>query len=326
MDGDALEAEAWAYLAVRSLKGLPITFPGTTGVPRPLTGGVLANAEIAAQLGLAVCSAIQRRKSSEPPVDGQHEECGVGVGVQLARLGDRPVGQRRARLDQHRRLGPALALALPDVDGSHAGEDVDTGGKPAIDQRAADPLRLRGRGEGRVDQNGLVVCVQLSEPPHRGDQTPGRPATLRTMTKPSAKVRENRLRRQRRAGGARGPGAPRQRLRQRRAQDGRRHRRARRRRADAADAAPAPERPRADLRHEPRLDRLPDERLQRGRPARPARARRDQRHPSARHARRRRARQACTRRSPSTRCRCSARPIRPPSSGSPSTARCGSRS
>jgi anhydro-N-acetylmuramic acid kinase len=44
MDGDALEAEAWAYLAVRSLKGLPITFPGTTGVPKPLTGGVLAKA------------------------------------------------------------------------------------------------------------------------------------------------------------------------------------------------------------------------------------------------------------------------------------------
>lgn len=42
MDGDAVEAEAWAYLAVRSRKGLPITFPGTTGVPKPLTGGVLA--------------------------------------------------------------------------------------------------------------------------------------------------------------------------------------------------------------------------------------------------------------------------------------------
>lgn len=40
-DGDALEAEGFAYLAVRSLKGLPITFPGTTGVAQPLTGGVL---------------------------------------------------------------------------------------------------------------------------------------------------------------------------------------------------------------------------------------------------------------------------------------------
>ena len=39
---DALEAQAFAYLAVRSLRGEPITFPTTTGVPRPMTGGVLA--------------------------------------------------------------------------------------------------------------------------------------------------------------------------------------------------------------------------------------------------------------------------------------------
>ena len=43
-DGDAIEAEAWAYLAVRSLKGLPITFPTTTRVSRPMTGGVLHRA------------------------------------------------------------------------------------------------------------------------------------------------------------------------------------------------------------------------------------------------------------------------------------------
>jgi anhydro-N-acetylmuramic acid kinase len=40
-NGDAMEAEAWAYLAVRSLKGLPLSFPGTTGVPASTTGGVL---------------------------------------------------------------------------------------------------------------------------------------------------------------------------------------------------------------------------------------------------------------------------------------------
>jgi anhydro-N-acetylmuramic acid kinase len=39
---DALEAQAFAYLAVRVLKGLPITFPGTTGVTRPLPGGLVA--------------------------------------------------------------------------------------------------------------------------------------------------------------------------------------------------------------------------------------------------------------------------------------------
>lgn len=38
-DGDALEAQAFAYLAVRSILGLDITFPGTTGVAEPRTGG-----------------------------------------------------------------------------------------------------------------------------------------------------------------------------------------------------------------------------------------------------------------------------------------------
>ena len=41
-NGDSMEAEAWAYLAVRCLRGLPITFPGTTGAPEPLSGGLLA--------------------------------------------------------------------------------------------------------------------------------------------------------------------------------------------------------------------------------------------------------------------------------------------
>lgn len=37
--GDAVEAECFAYLALRSLRGLPLSFPETTGVPEPLTGG-----------------------------------------------------------------------------------------------------------------------------------------------------------------------------------------------------------------------------------------------------------------------------------------------
>ncbi len=42
LNSASLEAEAWAYLAVRSLRGLPLTFPMTTGAPAPITGGVLA--------------------------------------------------------------------------------------------------------------------------------------------------------------------------------------------------------------------------------------------------------------------------------------------
>jgi anhydro-N-acetylmuramic acid kinase len=43
-NGDALEAEGFAYMAVRRLKGLPISFPGTTGVKTPLVGGVVFEA------------------------------------------------------------------------------------------------------------------------------------------------------------------------------------------------------------------------------------------------------------------------------------------
>jgi anhydro-N-acetylmuramic acid kinase len=39
--GDFLEAEAFAYLAVRSARGLPLSLPSTTGVPYPMTGGRL---------------------------------------------------------------------------------------------------------------------------------------------------------------------------------------------------------------------------------------------------------------------------------------------
>jgi anhydro-N-acetylmuramic acid kinase len=40
-DGNAMEAEGFAYLAMRSKRGLPLSLPTTTGVPQPLTGGVL---------------------------------------------------------------------------------------------------------------------------------------------------------------------------------------------------------------------------------------------------------------------------------------------
>ena len=39
--GDAIEAQAFAYLAVRSVLGLPLSFPSTTGVRSPVSGGKL---------------------------------------------------------------------------------------------------------------------------------------------------------------------------------------------------------------------------------------------------------------------------------------------
>ena len=40
-DGDNLEAQAFAFLGVRSVSDLPLSLPTTTGVARPMTGGRL---------------------------------------------------------------------------------------------------------------------------------------------------------------------------------------------------------------------------------------------------------------------------------------------
>jgi anhydro-N-acetylmuramic acid kinase len=39
---DAIEAQAFGFLAARGLKGLPLSYPATTGVPIPMTGGLMA--------------------------------------------------------------------------------------------------------------------------------------------------------------------------------------------------------------------------------------------------------------------------------------------
>ncbi|MBA4800359.1 MAG: anhydro-N-acetylmuramic acid kinase [Euryhalocaulis sp.] len=44
--GDVLEAELFAWLAVRSLRGWPLSVPATTGVQEPMTGGVLSRAAV----------------------------------------------------------------------------------------------------------------------------------------------------------------------------------------------------------------------------------------------------------------------------------------
>ncbi|MEN0654156.1 MULTISPECIES: anhydro-N-acetylmuramic acid kinase [Hyphobacterium] len=43
-NGDLMEAQAFAWLAVRSVRGVPLSIPTTTGVPEPMTGGEIARA------------------------------------------------------------------------------------------------------------------------------------------------------------------------------------------------------------------------------------------------------------------------------------------
>ena len=41
VDGDFVESQAFAYLAIRSYLNLPISFPGTTNAKKPCNGGVI---------------------------------------------------------------------------------------------------------------------------------------------------------------------------------------------------------------------------------------------------------------------------------------------
>ena len=41
IDGDFVESQAFAFLAIRSILKLPISFPETTGCKKPCTGGVI---------------------------------------------------------------------------------------------------------------------------------------------------------------------------------------------------------------------------------------------------------------------------------------------
>ena len=41
LNGDLLESEAFGYLAIRSIKKLPLSLKTTTGVKEPVTGGTL---------------------------------------------------------------------------------------------------------------------------------------------------------------------------------------------------------------------------------------------------------------------------------------------
>ena len=41
INGDFIESQAFAFLAVRSILKLPISFPNTTGCKKPSSGGII---------------------------------------------------------------------------------------------------------------------------------------------------------------------------------------------------------------------------------------------------------------------------------------------
>jgi anhydro-N-acetylmuramic acid kinase len=71
IDGDAIEAYAFAFLAVRSLRNLPLSFPGTTGVPDPAgcTGGRWIEAATASRGAAAMSSSSSRSAAADADAD-----------------------------------------------------------------------------------------------------------------------------------------------------------------------------------------------------------------------------------------------------------------
>jgi anhydro-N-acetylmuramic acid kinase len=63
-DGDAIEAQAFAFLAVRALHGLPLSLPMTTNAPEPLTGGRISRPRASAGRDAPHASASAARRMS----------------------------------------------------------------------------------------------------------------------------------------------------------------------------------------------------------------------------------------------------------------------
>jgi anhydro-N-acetylmuramic acid kinase len=59
LDGDMLEAQAFAYLAVRVARGLPTSCEGTTGVRAAVSGGTISRPAVSSRI-LAINSPITK--------------------------------------------------------------------------------------------------------------------------------------------------------------------------------------------------------------------------------------------------------------------------
>ena len=153
---DALEAQAFAFLAARHLRGLPITFPGTTGVPRAMTGGVMASRR-ALMLHFAYGSNMHRGADAgggvRMPAWSAARCCAITVcdHTRRLRLGDG--GARRLVHGLLWRYSPRDLAAL------NAYENIDAG----LFRAAA-----FGAGAGRRLQKLLSISAAAGLPAGRG--------------------------------------------------------------------------------------------------------------------------------------------------------------
>ena len=146
-DGDALEAQAFAYLAVRSLRGLPLSLPTTTGAPHPVSGGRLFRAPVIRKKrdqnrGRSGCGSRPRWTCSRPS-SAQRCKCrkhlaGIEQPVRVEGA-FQPLLVREVGFVEHL----AHQVALLDADAVLAGQDAADLRRTAAGYRRRTPRRAR---------------------------------------------------------------------------------------------------------------------------------------------------------------------------------------
>ena len=174
-NGDALEAQCFGFLAARTRAGLPISFPGTTGVPRPTIG----RPDNAGRLVAASAIALAGYRLAAVVVDRLGHLFGV--------LGEHVVGAcKHPVVDAHALLGVQLVHQLMDGELRHEFIGVAVQHQPAAraGREEAEIIMVRRRRD--ADPAGdLRPAHQQLHADERAERVPGDPQ--------SAVVRVHRL-------------------------------------------------------------------------------------------------------------------------------------
>ncbi len=180
--GDSVEAELFAYLAARTVRGLPISFPGTTGAPAPSPGGRVVRPDGGPDA--ATRPALPRAGPQIRPE--RAEEAAAVAALTTAAFADAPhtSGTEAGIVDGLRRAG-ALTLSLVAVEDGEVlghvafspvridGRDAGWFGLGPVSvrpgrRRAGIGRDLIARGLSDLRVRGALGCVVLGDPAYYG--------------------------------------------------------------------------------------------------------------------------------------------------------------
>lgn len=162
--GDAIEAECFALLAVRSLRGLPLSFPGTTGVPKPLPGGRLAWPRPATEAASSRFAGIEDWPATDLVAglaEGQFAAIGAvqGAAPALARAIDAMAGRLARGAGRIVTLGAGTSGRIATQDAVELRPTFDWPDTRLLTLMAGGPEALIRAREGAEDQGAEAVAA-----------------------------------------------------------------------------------------------------------------------------------------------------------------------